>query len=175
VPFGLKYYDGSTSSTIYFMTTMPMNRRKNDLFKGFRFLRFKVENGELRMDIASAHDFKKPTKFQHLVPPYDSFYKNRPSEGVIFNKPYYDSTEDESSAVIVKNVTAFKLVPFDDDLKEKSSDTTLTEPPKMLRIELSIIDNADKFAEWQSADNDDKKAIQEEFGYTFQRVVVLGK
>ena len=78
--------------------------------------------------------------------------------------------------MIVKNVTAFKLVPFDDDLKEKSSDTTLTEPPKMLRIELSIIDNADKFAEWQSADNDDdKKAIQEEFGYTFQRVVVLGK
>jgi hypothetical protein len=46
----------------------------------------------------------------------------------------------------------------------------------MLRIELSIIDNADKFAEWQSADNDDdKKAIQEEFGYTFQRVVVLCK
>ena len=59
VPFGLKYYDSSTSSTIYFMTAMPMNRRKNgreiDLFKGFRFLRFKVENGELRMDIASAH------------------------------------------------------------------------------------------------------------------------
>jgi hypothetical protein len=159
------------------MTAMPMNRRKNgreiDLFKGFRFLRFKVENGELRMDIASAHN---STRFQYLVPPYESYYKNRPSEGDIFNKPYYDSTEDESSAVIVKNVTAFKLVPFDDDLKEKSSDTTLTEPPKMLRIELSIIDNADKFAEWQSADNDDdKKAIQEEFGYTFQRVVVLGK
>ncbi len=198
VPFGLTYENSASddfkvdTSSIYFMTAMPMNRKKMDTsadagkksdtkkvdsFEGFRFLRFRCDkDGKLKMDIASSHNSRK---FQYLAPPYEVYYTKTPTEGQIFdNDTFWKKNDTLSTVTIMKNVTSFKLVPFvAENGKLIRRESNLEEPPELLEIEISVIDNSEKFEIWNDngTNADQKKSIQEEFGYTFRRAVVLGK
>ncbi len=199
VPFQLtvkkaqgEYFDKDTSS-IYFMTSMPMNRKtsndaggtggdrnskqntKNlDNFDGFRFLRFRVKDGKLKMDIASARNSRK---FQYLVPPYGVYYKKTPKEDAIFSSAYWKKDDTLSTVTIMKNVTDFKFTPYviNNSGNLEKDDSDQEEPPELLEIEISVIDNDDKFNDYNDADSAEKDAIKSEYGYTFRRAVQLGK
>ncbi len=191
------------SSSIYFMTAMPMNRRKMatssdtnrgkrqktsklDSFDGFRFLRFRVEDGKLKMDIASSHNSRK---FPYLAPPYGTYYSSTPDENKIFVAPFWENNDTASTVTIMKNVTSFKLTPYvSENGKLEKENSDLVGPPALLEIEVSVIDNDEKFTEMtgiatepgddenvQKAKKAEREAIQSEYGYTFRRAVVLGK
>ncbi len=109
---------------------------------------------------------------------------------------YKKYVNDGKVVELMKNVTAFKIMSFpavpknktewkiDPDeklLDDSNTNVTLKSPPYYLEIEISLIDNDDKFQQWldvagTDADAQNKRdAIFAEYGYTFRRAVLIGQ
>ena len=182
--------DGGYYKKVYLPTAMPMNRKKNgkDIDKvGVRFINFFLDDtstsdtfGHLKMHIYSDEGSRD---FKYLFPPYDS------SSGFVSaltkikgkcDNPGGD--EDMNKISIVENVTKLKFIPFNvsgsgrrEKIKRDVNDTHIVNPPYLLEVEISLIDTKEHFELWKNESDQAKKdEIEQQYGYTFRRAILLG-
>lgn len=195
--------------SIWFATGMPMENRGEDNYF-LRFVKFKLDvnddssdksdPGVLKMLIYSDRSNKR--KFQLLFPPYEGNpYANSNEDAIQKINTKFSEIEKNNSSIdngdvveLIKNVTDFKVVSFPavpasrgkweiqaDETLLGSSTGTVNSPPYFIEIEISLIDNDDKFQQWLdingNSDDDKKKRddIFAEYGYTFRRAILVGQ
>ena len=186
---------GDANSSMYFPTTMPMNRKddsgkERDRFN-LRFIGFAVTDSErlgtfhkpgdgiLRMIIYSDEG---KISFLRNTPPYrrTTYESARTNvKGNTLDRVNDNTAGNEHNIVdIAENVTAFRLKGYTlggtSDSPLPSVNGELNHPPYLLVIQLSVIDSKTNFEKWQNAANDtERNEIFQENGYTFQRAVLL--
>lgn len=200
---------GNRKYQFWFATGMPMENRTEDNYF-LRFVKFKLdmnnadddnsEPGVLKMLIYSDRSNKR--NFPLLFPPYEGNpYASDNKKAIAKINDKFNDIEKGNSSIdngdvveLIKNVTAFKIVSFPalpkgrrdweikaDEALLNSSNKIINSPPYLVEIEISLIDNDDKFQQWLDIEGSDTAAqkkrdeIFAEYGYTFRRAVLIGQ
>ncbi|MBE6398684.1 MAG: prepilin-type N-terminal cleavage/methylation domain-containing protein [Lentisphaerae bacterium] len=175
VPFSMK------DNEIWFATSMPMDNRDDEYY--LRFLKFErdANAGTLVMRIYAGKEESR--KFIAHFPPF----KNQ--DAAITAWDAVSSKLGSSETVeLIDNVTDFKIHGFfavkngnNWELKPQESvssafkdGSSFITPPYMIEVEISLLDNKEAYLRWKDGDDDKKKEIFSEYGYTFRRAILLG-
>lgn len=172
---------------VWFATAMPMEDRDDEYY--LRFMKFERDDsdgrGLLVMKIYADKDESR--SFIAHFPPFNDDSEAESAWNKVDNK-FNDSSVEKVE--LIENVTDFKvhgffavktngdlnLTPQKDVNSSFKNGSSIKTPPYLMEIEISLIDNKEAYQRWRDeTDDDKKKEIFSEYGYTFRRAILLGQ